>query len=71
MPLNVEYIPLKEAADVYQAALCLVRPDGHVAWRGNADPGDAAAIVNTARGMVDTGLRTNEEAFAETGRAAA
>ena len=33
----------------YAARLALIRPDGHVAWRGDA-PGDAGAILDRARG---------------------
>ena len=28
----------------------LVRPDGHVAWRGDQVPADAAGLVDTVRG---------------------
>jgi 2-polyprenyl-6-methoxyphenol hydroxylase-like FAD-dependent oxidoreductase len=43
----LETVSLDEAAarSVYQRKLVLVRPDGHVAWRGDVPPGDAAAIV--------------------------
>ena len=71
IPMNVEYIPSDDAADLYQADLCLVRPDGHVAWRGTGDPDGVAAIIDTVRGVGDSELRTNAEAFAETGRQAA
>jgi flavin-dependent monooxygenase StaC len=27
-----------------------VRPDGHVAWRGDEIPADAARVIDTARG---------------------
>lgn len=33
------------AARLYERALVLVRPDGHVGWRGDSDPAEAAAIV--------------------------
>ena len=33
----------------YEAALCLIRPDGHVAWRGTSAAG-AGAILDHARG---------------------
>ncbi|MFC0388832.1 FAD-dependent monooxygenase [Muricoccus vinaceus] len=33
----------------YEAALCLIRPDGHVAWRGMSAEG-AGAILDRARG---------------------
>lgn len=34
----------------YGAGLALVRPDGHVAWRGDAVPDDALARIDTLRG---------------------
>jgi len=35
---------------LYERRLVLVRPDGHVAWRGDAAPADPAAIIDTVRG---------------------
>lgn len=35
---------------LHQRPLVLVRPDGHVAWRGEALPADAAALVDRVRG---------------------
>jgi len=28
----------------------LVRPDGHVGWRGDASPSDPAAVIDRLRG---------------------
>ncbi len=39
-----------DIADLYQKALVLVRPDGHVAWRGNAPPSDAGQVIDLVRG---------------------
>src|SRR6185436_2319962 len=39
-----------DVAALYETSLVLVRPDGHVAWRGNEGPADAAAIVDRIRG---------------------
>jgi 2-polyprenyl-6-methoxyphenol hydroxylase-like FAD-dependent oxidoreductase len=39
-----------EAARLYERSLVLVRPDGHVAWRGDALPGDAGALLDRVRG---------------------
>ncbi len=47
-PLQVLTIPDEVAREVYGCDLFLVRPDMHVAWRGNrapADPGGLAALV--------------------------
>ena len=33
-----------------RAALSLVRPDGHVAWRGDAAPEDPAEVIARIRG---------------------
>jgi hypothetical protein len=29
----------------------LVRPDGHVAWRADAEPADAGALIDMVRGQ--------------------
>ena len=36
--------------ELYARDLVLVRPDGHVAWRGDAGPDDALAVVDRVRG---------------------
>jgi hypothetical protein len=35
---------------LYERRLVLVRPDGHVAWRGDAPPADPLAVVDRVRG---------------------
>ncbi|MEE8334211.1 MAG: FAD-dependent monooxygenase, partial [Alphaproteobacteria bacterium] len=52
LPLNVETRGEPDLAALYGHALVLVRPDGHVAWRGGEAPGDAAFIIDTVRGAV-------------------
>ena len=37
--------------ELYERRLVLVRPDGHVAWRADAEPADAAALIDTVRGQ--------------------
>jgi hypothetical protein len=49
VPLSVARIDDRAIAALYEAPLVLVRPDGHVAWRG-ADAQDAARVVRTVRG---------------------
>jgi hypothetical protein len=39
-----------EIAALYERRLVLVRPDGHVAWRGDAPPADPLAVVDRVRG---------------------
>jgi FAD binding domain len=39
VPLEIVGVPTAGAAGVYEAALVLIRPDQHVAWRGEAWPG--------------------------------
>jgi hypothetical protein len=34
----------------YERRLVLVRPDGHVAWRGDASPADPLAVIDRVRG---------------------
>jgi 2-polyprenyl-6-methoxyphenol hydroxylase-like FAD-dependent oxidoreductase len=50
MPLQVADVDNTEAADLYQRRLVLVRPDGHVAWRADAAPSDALALIDRVRG---------------------
>jgi hypothetical protein len=39
-----------EAAEIYEQPLVLVRPDGHVAWRGRASPADPLTSIDRVRG---------------------
>jgi 2-polyprenyl-6-methoxyphenol hydroxylase-like FAD-dependent oxidoreductase len=50
MPLTV--VPIDDAAiaKLYERRLVLVRPDGMVAWRGDAAPADPQALVDRVRG---------------------
>ena len=50
VPLAVHRIEHAEAAAVYDRALVLVRPDGHVAWRGDTEPVDALSVLDVVRG---------------------
>ncbi|MEO8808611.1 MAG: hypothetical protein ABI433_21210 [Burkholderiaceae bacterium] len=50
MPLQVLDIASERAREVYERALVLVRPDLHVAWRGDVVPVDAAALVRQVTG---------------------
>jgi 2-polyprenyl-6-methoxyphenol hydroxylase-like FAD-dependent oxidoreductase len=50
VPLKVHCIDHAEAAALYGRKLVLVRPDGHVAWRGASVRDHAFAIIDTVRG---------------------
>ncbi|MDX1484837.1 MAG: FAD-dependent monooxygenase [Alphaproteobacteria bacterium] len=50
VPLEVVDIDHGEAAAIYEKPLVLVRPDGHVAWRGDTLPDDAQALIDRVRG---------------------
>ena len=45
VPVKVVETDSAVARDLYERDIVVVRPDQHVAWRGNADPSDAEAVV--------------------------
>jgi 2-polyprenyl-6-methoxyphenol hydroxylase-like FAD-dependent oxidoreductase len=61
VPIDVVCLAEPKVREAYEQPLVLVRPDGHVAWRGDAAPANAAEIMEHVRG----GGRT---AIAESGR---
>lgn len=52
MPLAVHDLPVDKVGAIYDHPLVLVRPDGHIAWRGAADPKNARAVIDRIRGYV-------------------
>ena len=65
MPFRVVDIGDRAAADLYAARLVLVRPDGQVAWRGNAAPADAAELIARVSGdMAAAPLKGHRETVA-------
>jgi hypothetical protein len=56
-PLEVLDVASERARDIYQFDLLLVRPDLHVAWRGNELPQDAAKLAMAATGRLPTHTR--------------
>lgn len=52
MPLRVHAVDDAAIAALYAHRAVLVRPDGHVAWRGDRLPADVLALVDTVRGAV-------------------
>jgi 2-polyprenyl-6-methoxyphenol hydroxylase-like FAD-dependent oxidoreductase len=52
LPLQVVSLYEPEVLQRYGRRFILVRPDGHVAWRGDKIPADVEALVDRARGAV-------------------
>jgi 2-polyprenyl-6-methoxyphenol hydroxylase-like FAD-dependent oxidoreductase len=52
VPLQVVDLADPKIAALYEKSLVLVRPDGHVAWRADATPSNAAAIIDRVRGAL-------------------
>jgi len=50
VPLVVEALRDDRIRALYERTFALVRPCGHVAWRGNAEPADCRALVDCVRG---------------------
>ncbi|WP_375779409.1 FAD-dependent monooxygenase [Bradyrhizobium sp. ma5] len=50
VPLEAIRLDEPEVASAYAARFALVRPDGHVAWRGDGSSTDAGNILDVARG---------------------
>jgi 2-polyprenyl-6-methoxyphenol hydroxylase-like FAD-dependent oxidoreductase len=54
MTLDIVALDDSTIVDLYERRLVLVRPDGHVAWRGDALPRDTLGLVDRVRGAVGT-----------------
>jgi len=52
VPLEAATLAEPGAIALYERKLVLVRPDGHVAWRGEALPPDADAVIARATGAL-------------------
>ena len=50
VPMSLRHVADEGMLRLYEKPLALVRPDGHVAWRGDADPPEAKDILQTVRG---------------------
>ena len=54
LPLAVLDVRSREAPEVYRHKLVLVRPDQHVAWRGDAEPAASLGLIDLVRGATRT-----------------
>jgi 2-polyprenyl-6-methoxyphenol hydroxylase-like FAD-dependent oxidoreductase len=61
IPLADHSVTDAKVAALYERPLVLVRPDGHVAWRGSAMPADAAVILETAAGRSQATITGDNE----------
>jgi len=52
VPLSTATLADPDLAVLYEQPLVLVRPDGHVAWRGRQAPADAQALIDRVRGAL-------------------
>jgi 2-polyprenyl-6-methoxyphenol hydroxylase-like FAD-dependent oxidoreductase len=69
VPLQVVDLDAADVLAAYQAKLVLVRPDGHVAWRGHEAPQDTLAVIDRIRGAkLSAAAREAETMRTETGR---
>ena len=50
VPLELIALDVAEVLKAYQRRLVLVRPDGHVAWRDDSEPGDPRDVIDCVRG---------------------
>jgi 2-polyprenyl-6-methoxyphenol hydroxylase-like FAD-dependent oxidoreductase len=55
LPLTFTAIAEPHIAALYERKFALVRPDGHVAWRGDRLPEDALCVIDVVRGAADRG----------------
>jgi hypothetical protein len=57
MPLVVVDLPAECAGDLYRHKLALIRPDQHIAWRGDSEPSDPLALIDLLRGAAVAAAR--------------
>jgi len=50
VPIEILDLPDAVARDLYDCDLALVRPDQHIAWRGDTSPADAGAVLDRVIG---------------------
>jgi hypothetical protein len=58
VPLDIVDLDHPKAAALYERRLVLVRPDGHVCWRGDSEPEDALELIDAVRGAAENDWQT-------------
>jgi 2-polyprenyl-6-methoxyphenol hydroxylase-like FAD-dependent oxidoreductase len=58
VPLTVHSLLEPAVAEAYGCRLALVRPDGHVAWRGDDEPADPRVVIDIVRGVRTASARS-------------
>ncbi|MGX7729563.1 FAD-dependent monooxygenase [Rhodococcus sp. 2H158] len=56
MPVQVLAVDEAHVRSVYETDLVLVRPDGHVAWRGNSLPDDLSSLIEAVTGRAEASV---------------
>jgi 2-polyprenyl-6-methoxyphenol hydroxylase-like FAD-dependent oxidoreductase len=54
VPIDVVDLPSDEAVERYEKRLIIVRPDQHIAWRGDTTPTQPASLIDRIRGGSQT-----------------
>jgi hypothetical protein len=57
VPLVVVDLPAESKSDLYPHKLALIRPDQHIAWRGDSEPSDPLALIDLIRGAAVAAAR--------------
>jgi 2-polyprenyl-6-methoxyphenol hydroxylase-like FAD-dependent oxidoreductase len=57
VPLKIVEVDARDARSLYAHKLVLLRPDRHVAWRGDHEPADPLALIDLVRGARDRAAR--------------
>jgi hypothetical protein len=57
VPLKIVEVDEPDAQLLYAHKLVLVRPDKHVAWRGDDEPADPVALIDLVRGACEATAR--------------
>ena len=65
LPLELIEIDEPHVIAAYQTRLVLVRPDGHVAWRGDQPPTDPKLLIDCVRGEKPFAWQTAQQTNAE------